>query len=89
MRTLADEVDVQTDLEQLGADPPDAVVVDLGQRPDEALAIAIELRELPRVFVGGDPADVDLVRASLPDARFSDWDGIGTILRTALERPPN
>ena len=89
MRTLADEVDVQTDFEQLGADPPDAVVVDLGQRPDEALAIAIELRELPHVFVGGDPADVDLVRASLPDARFSDWDGIGTILRTALERPPN
>jgi hypothetical protein len=44
---------------------------------------------LPRVFVGGEPADVDRVRASLPDARFSDWDGIGTILRTALERPPN
>jgi hypothetical protein len=39
--------------------------------------------------VGGEPADVELVRVSLPDARFSDWDGIGTILRTALERPPN
>jgi hypothetical protein len=65
------------------------VVVDLDQHPDRALAIANELRELPRVFVGGEPADVDLVRASLPDARFSDWNGIGTILRTALERPPN
>ena len=80
---------MQTELDQLRADPPDAVVVDLGQRPDEALALAIELRELPRVFVGGELVDIERVRASLPDARFSDWDGIGTILRTALERPPN
>jgi hypothetical protein len=80
---------VQTELDQLAADPPEAVVVDLGQHPERALAIATEVRKLPRVFVGGEPADVELVRASLPDARFSDWDGIGTILRTALERPPN
>jgi hypothetical protein len=63
-------------------------VIDLDQRPEEALAIATELRELPRVFLGGRPGVVDRVRASLPDARFSDLDGIGTILRTAVERPP-
>jgi hypothetical protein len=71
------------------AEPPDAVVVDLDQRPEEALMIAIELRNLPRVFLGGQPDEVERVRTSLPDARFSDWEGIGTILRTAVERPPN
>jgi len=44
---------------------------------------------LPRVFVGGEPDELERVRTALPDARFADWDGIGTILRTALERPPN
>ena len=80
---------VQTDLDELLADPPDAVVVDLHERATDGLMIAIELRDLPRVFVGGTRADVERVRNSLPDARFADWDGIGTILRTAVERPPN
>ena len=64
-------------------------MVDLGQRPDEGVAIATELGDVPHVFLGGDAAEVERVRATLPDARFSDWDGIGTILRTAIERPPN
>jgi DNA-binding response OmpR family regulator len=80
---------VETDLDRLLAHRPDVVVLDLGQRPTEALTIAVELRELPRVFVGGEDEDVERVRTSLPDARFADWDGIGTILRTAVERPPN
>jgi hypothetical protein len=82
-------VDVQTDVERLLADPPDVVVLDLGERPEKAIAIAVELRDLPRVFLGGRPDEVDRIRQVLPDARFSDWDGIGTILRTAIERPPD
>jgi hypothetical protein len=82
-------VDLETDVDRLLADPPDAVVLDLAQRPDEAIAIADELRDLPRVFIGGRPDEVDRIRETLPDARFSDWDGIGTILRTAVERPPS
>jgi hypothetical protein len=82
-------VDVQTDVDRLLADPPDVVVLDLGERPDEAIAIAVELRDLPRVFLSSHPHDVDRIRQVLPDARFSDWDGIGTILRTAVERPPD
>jgi hypothetical protein len=70
-------------------EPPDAVVIDLDQRPTDGLMIAIELRDLPRVFLGGQPDDVERVRTSLPDARFADWDGLATILRTAVERPPN
>jgi hypothetical protein len=45
-------------------------------------------RHTPQVFAGGEPDKVERVRAILPDARFSDWDGLATQLRTALERPP-
>ena len=82
-------MEIETDVGRLLADPPDAVILDLGERPDEAVAIAVELRDLPRVFLGGGPEHVDRIRQVLPDARFSDWDGIGTILRTAIERPPD
>ena len=70
-------------------DPPDVVVLDLAQRPEEVLAIAEAVRDLPRVFLGGTAEDVERVREVQPDARFADWNGIGTILRTAVERPPN
>jgi hypothetical protein len=75
-------------------DPPDAVVIDLGRRPSDGLAIGIQLRreaptrQMPQVFAGGDPGNVERVRAVLPDARYADWGGLATQLRTAIERPP-
>jgi CheY-like chemotaxis protein len=81
------------DLKALAADPPDAIVIDLGRRPSDGLVIGIQLRRqpttrhTPQVFAGGEPDKVDRVRAILPDARYSD--GVATILRTALERPPD
>jgi hypothetical protein len=100
LRTLAERVDVVApqgppDLKALAADPPDAVVIDLDRRPSQGLVIGIELRRqpgtrhTPQVFAGGEPDKVERVRAVLPEVRFSDWDGIGTILRTAVERPPD
>jgi response regulator RpfG family c-di-GMP phosphodiesterase len=83
------------DLKALAEDPPDAVVIDLDRRPSEGLVIGIQLRRqpatrrTPQVFAGGKPDKVERVRAILHDARFSDWDGIGAILRTAIERPPS
>jgi CheY-like chemotaxis protein len=78
----------------VAADPPDAVVIDLDRRPSDGLVIGIQLRRqpatrhTPQVFAGGEPDKVERVRALLPDARYSDWEGIATQLRTAIERPP-
>lgn len=83
------------DLKALAADPPDAFVLDLGRRPSEGLVIGIQLRKqpatrhTPQVFAGGEQDKVERVRAILPDARYSDWEGIATQLRTAIERPPD
>jgi CheY-like chemotaxis protein len=96
---LADRVDVVApkgppDLKAVAADPPDAVVIDLDRRPSDGLVIGIQLRRqpatrhTPQVFAGGEPDKVERVRALLPDARYSDWEGIATQLRTAIERPP-
>jgi hypothetical protein len=62
LRGLAEEVETAApkgppELKALGADPPDAFVV-------------------------------DRVRAILADAHYSDWTGVATQLRTAIERPP-
>jgi CheY-like chemotaxis protein len=100
LRTLADDVDVVApkgppELKALAADPPDAVVIDLDRRPSDGLVIGIQLRRqpatrhTPQVYAGGEPDNVERVRAILPDARYSDWEGIATQLRTALERPPD
>jgi CheY-like chemotaxis protein len=78
----------------VAAAPPDAVVIDLDRRPSDGLVIGIQLRRqpatrhTPQVFAGGEPDKVERVRALLPDARYSDWEGIATQLRTAIERPP-
>jgi CheY-like chemotaxis protein len=100
IRGLADEVETVApkgppELKALGADPPDAVVIDLDRRPSEGLVIGIYLRRqpatrhLPQVFAGGKPDKVDRVRAILSDARYTDWDAVATQLRTAIERPPD
>lgn len=99
LRGLADEVETAApkgppELKALGADPPDAVVIDLDRRPSEGLVMGIYLRRqpatrhVPQVFAGGAPAKVDRVRAILSDAHYSDWPGVATQLRTAIERPP-
>jgi hypothetical protein len=68
-------------------------VIDLGHRPGDGIALATELRrqpstrDTPQVFAGGDPDEVARVRQLLPDAHYSDWEGIATQLRTAIERP--
>jgi hypothetical protein len=83
------------DLKALADDPPDAVVIDLDRRPSQGLVIGIELRRqpatrhTPQVFAGGEPDKVERVREILSDARVSDWGGIATQLRTAIERPPD
>jgi hypothetical protein len=100
LQGLAEEVDVLApkgppELKAFAEDPPDAVVIDLDRRPSEGLVIGIQLRRqaatrhTPQVFAGGETENVDRVRAILTDARYSDWDGIATQLRTAIERPPN
>jgi len=81
-------------LVRMAAAPPDVVVIELGHAPSQGRDVAIAIRErkgtrrVPLVFVDGDPAKVDAIRALLPDAVYAPWDKIDKAVARAIARPP-
>jgi hypothetical protein len=73
---------------------PALVVIDLGRLPSHGLAIGLavrqspSLRTIPLVFVDGQRAKVDRVRAQIPDAAYTDWDHAGPTATRVLAAPP-
>jgi hypothetical protein len=74
---------------------PQAVVIDLSRLPahgreiGRAMRLSSTLRAVPIVYVGGDPAKREIVRALLPDATYTTWERIGPDLARTLENPPS
>ena len=77
-------------LRRMGADPPDAVVVDLSRIPSQGRDLGVMLRQqkstrqIPLVFVEGAPDKVERVREVLPDAVYANWARIRSAVRGAL-----
>jgi hypothetical protein len=82
-------------LKSLKEDPPDALVIDLSRLPAQGRDVGLHLRKMkdtrhiPLVFVEGEPAKVARIREVLPDARYSDWSGIGAALTAAINQAPS
>jgi hypothetical protein len=80
-------------LRELSASPPAAIVIDLTRSPSHGRELGIALRQrkatrpIPLVFAGGAPEKVARVRGLLPDATFTEWDGIAPALRRAIANP--
>ncbi|HET7444785.1 MAG TPA: hypothetical protein VFJ57_09020 [Solirubrobacterales bacterium] len=78
----------------LRENPPAAFVIDLGRLPSHGREVAFALRqakglrEIPIVFVAGAPDKVAKVRAELPDATYTKWEGVGAALAAAIAAPP-
>ncbi len=81
-------------LKQLARRSPEAVLVDLSRLPSHGREVALALRErkgtrgIPLVVVGGDPVEVDKLKALLPDAVYASWRGVRGALRKAIAKPP-
>ncbi len=81
-------------LRRLRESPPDVFIIDLTRLPSQGRDVAITLRRqrptraVPIVFVGGAAEKVEKARALLPDAVYTEWDGIGEALGRALANPP-
>ncbi len=79
---------------ELAADPPAAVVIDLGRLPSQGRDAAFFIRSrkasaaIPVVFVGGAPEKVEAVRAVVPNAVFTEWEAIGEAVREAIASQP-
>lgn len=81
-------------LRRVRHDPPEAFVLVLDRLPSHGRAVAQWLREtkatrrVPLVFVGGEAAQVERIRALLPDAAYSTWTHLERDLEAALRNPP-
>ena len=73
----------------LGESPPHAIVIDLTRLPSQGRHVAVAIRSrktvrhIPIVFVDGDPAKVEQIRADLPDAMFTSRAKLGSVLKRA------
>lgn len=74
--------------------PPDAVVIDLSRVPSHGREVALSLRsvkatrQVPIVFVAGEPEKVQKTRQLLPDAIYTTWGRIKSALPKAIAAPP-
>ena len=81
-------------LRALRQDPPKAIVIDLSRVPSQGRDMALGLRKhgatrnVPLVFVDGDPSKVARVRELLPDAAYTTWNMIGKMLHEVIAHPP-
>lgn len=76
--------------------PPDIFVIDLSRLPSHGREVAIffrgrkTTRDIPIVFVGGDPEKVAAIRKLLPDAVYTTAARLPVAVPQALEKkPPN
>jgi len=82
------------ELRALAASPPDAIVIDLGRLPSQGRVVATAFRqqratrEVPLVFVKGDPEKTARVKALLPDASYTTWRGLAGALQKGMKTRP-
>ncbi len=73
---------------------PVAFVIDLGRLPSHGTEIALAFRlrkatrDIPLVFVGGEADKIAKVRAVLPDAAYTTWGRIRSVLARVIAHPP-
>jgi CheY-like chemotaxis protein len=81
-------------LQKLRAQPPPAVLIGLDRLPMQGRDLAIALRtakhtrQIPIVFVGGEPTKVARVQELLPDAIYASWHNIAGAVKQALSSAP-
>jgi CheY-like chemotaxis protein len=81
-------------LKALAAHLPAVVVIDLSRLPSHGRDVALALRTqkatrgIPLVFVEGEPEKVAAIKKLLPDAAYTSWARIATVLRKVIARPP-
>jgi CheY-like chemotaxis protein len=84
-----DAVDFPTLSKMIHAHPPDVILFDLTRRPSHSREAAAYLRrtkyarQIPFIFVDGEPEKVESVRALLPDAVCVSRRQLGTAIRRA------
>ena len=80
-------------LRRLRETPPQALVIALDRLPMQGRDIGLAIRTgkqtrfVPLVFVGGDPAKLEGIRQTMPDAVYASWAGAVAALKRAVAAP--
>ena len=81
-------------IKALASDPPDAIVIDLSRLPSQGRDFALlvrkrkSIRNIPIVFVEGDPEKISKIKELLPDAWYTTWREISEKLKHAIDHSP-
>ena len=81
-------------LRKIRESPPEIFLVDLTRLPMQGREIAAyfrrqkSTRQIPILFVGGDADRISSARKLLPDAQFTEWDGIKAAIAKAFRGVP-
>jgi len=79
---------------KLRSHPPAALLIGLDRLPMQGRDVAVAIRtgkqtrQIPIVFVGGEPAKVARVRELLPDATYASWENLSAALEKAVVNAP-
>jgi len=79
-------------LRRLRENPPEALIIDLGRLPMQGRDVGVAIRtgkqtrQVPLVFVGGEPSKVERVRQTLPDALYTSWSGLDNAVKRAIAK---
>lgn len=88
------ELNAPKALEELRNNSPAAVIIDLSRLPSQGRDMAINIRHakvtrnIPIIFVAGDPKKVSQIKTHVPDALYTDYNQIHRVIKEALARPP-
>jgi CheY-like chemotaxis protein len=81
-------------LKELRNNTPAAVVIDLSRLPSQGRDIAVSIRHakatrnIPIIFVEGDPQKVNQIKTHVPDALYTNYSQIHTAVEGAVTHPP-
>lgn len=74
--------------------PPELFLIDLSRLPSQGREIAGHFRRakatrnVPIIFLGGDPERVNTARKLIPDAEFAVWEEIRAAIKRAIKNAP-
>jgi|SRR5579872_3043076 len=81
-------------LAEIREHPPELFLIDLSRLPSQSREIAGHFRRakatrnVPILFVGGDPDRVKTARKLIPDAEFATWEEIRAAMKRAIKNAP-
>lgn len=81
-------------LRDLKKNPPAAILIDLGRLPSQGRDIGVYIRHykatrnVPIIFVGGKRQKIIEIKRHLPDAVYTNWDGIKGAIKEAIAHAP-